>query len=102
MDRKSNSYPLGRTLQTLLPSVFKTIEKGKRNKLSKIKAVWPSVVSEKYAKMSSPLRFENGILYIKVSSAPLMQNLNQQKAFIMTELKSKVVGLKMHNIIFKR
>lgn len=102
LNRKREKYPVGKTLQALLPSVFKQIQKGRNSKISEIKKVWTVLIGEKFAKMTTIERFENGILYVKVLSASLMQNLCMQKSNLMSNLIGRIKGLKIQNIIFKR
>lgn len=51
---------------------------------------WPEVVGEAIARYTSDLRIRNGILYAKVNSAPLRQNLQMAHKNIADKINAHV------------
>ncbi len=51
---------------------------------------WPEVMGQAIARYTSDLRIRNGILYVKVSSAPLRQNLQMAHKGIADKINAHV------------
>lgn len=51
---------------------------------------WPEVMGQAIARYTSDLRIRNGVLYVKVSSAPLRQNLQMAHKNIAERINAHV------------
>ena len=51
---------------------------------------WPAVMGEAITRYTSDLKIRNGILYVKVSSAPLRQNLQMAHKTIAEKINTHV------------
>jgi predicted nucleic acid-binding Zn ribbon protein len=61
---------------------------------------WPQFMGAKIASVSECDRVENGVLYVRVASAPWRQELSYLKPEIIKKINTQVNGASIHDIIF--
>ena len=61
---------------------------------------WPEIVDERFAAMSRAERIENGILYVKVSSAPWRQEAIYRREAVLERIRNEFGCPTVKNIVF--
>ncbi|MCB1114440.1 MAG: DUF721 domain-containing protein [Chlamydiia bacterium] len=86
----------------LLAGVLGTVSEKYQDKPDLILATWPSIVGEKLAPMAKAVRFDEGILYVKVKNSTLYSLLEQsEKRRLMATLKKKFPKVEIRGIQFR-
>ena len=100
---QAEKYPAGRPIQSVLPGILKKLQKVKKEERWRITDVWPKLVGEKYAPYTKVQKFDDGVLFIAVSSPALLNILTlQQRPRLLKELQAALPSLKVKNIVFRR
>lgn len=98
-----DAYPAGREAKNLLGDLLEKIHRRKQMSLGQIADMWKEILGEKYALMTQVQQFHEGILTIKVHSAPLFSILKgEQKTHLEKEMRKRVPSLKLKKIHFRR
>ena len=61
---------------------------------------WPAIVGEKIARVTNCERVENGIVYVKVASAPWRQEIAYCKELLLKRIKTEFNCPTIQDIIF--
>jgi hypothetical protein len=61
---------------------------------------WPGIVGEKVAGVTECSRIDNGILYVRVSSAPWRQEISFMKHQILMAIKKETACTSIRDIVF--
>jgi predicted nucleic acid-binding Zn ribbon protein len=62
---------------------------------------WPSIVGERIARVSKPLRVEKGVLVVNVESAPWRSELTLRRREILEKVNSTLGGPVIREIRFR-
>lgn len=96
--RKNGARPLGDVIDELL-NVYKL--RGKLNETQIVDA-WPKVMGAAIANRTASTPFiRNQILYVKLTSAPLRQQLSMHKSNIISMLNESVGAEVIRDVIFQ-
>lgn len=95
---KTTSHKVG----DLLPGVLGAISEKYQDRPDLILATWPSIVGEKLASMAVAVRFDEGVLYIKVKNSTLYSLLEQkEKSRLIQALRKKFPKVEIRSIHFR-
>ena len=64
-------------------------------------AAWPDVVGPQIARVTSPERMENGVLYVGVASAPWRAELSMKRLELIEKLNTRVGTRVLSDIRFR-
>ena len=96
-------FPAGKEAKYLLNSVLKKIDIRQKINITQIRQVWVCVLGEKYAAMTEVVVFEDGVLTVKINSAPLYSILKtEQKTRLEKEMQKRLPALKLQKLNFRR
>ena len=95
--KRTNYQPIGEVLQEFFaqPHIAAKIAE------SRIPEVWPSVVGERAASMTTELRVERHVLYAHIKSSVIRQELFYRRDAIAAEI-NRVLGVKVVNVLIIR
>lgn len=97
------AFPAGKEVKNLLTSVLKKIDNRQKINIIQIREEWSKIVGEKYAAMTQVLEFQEGLLTIKIHSAPLFSILHgSEKTRLENELKKRLPSLNLKKLNFRR
>ncbi|MEA5115600.1 MAG: DciA family protein [Geobacteraceae bacterium] len=88
-------------IATLLAGAFQGKPLERRLEEAKIWQIWDRAVGSQLAAKAKPIRFNNGLLTVAVSSAPWMQQLNFMKRDIAQRL-NQMIGKELVREIYLR
>ncbi|KAA3619829.1 MAG: DUF721 domain-containing protein [Calditrichaeota bacterium] len=89
------------TLSTILDKIFSDPELRSHYVEARILTLYPQTVGEKIASISYPKSFSQGILVVKVSSAPWRNELNLMTLQIRDALNTELGEYLIKKIIFR-
>lgn len=96
-------FPAGKEAKYLLNSVLKKIDTRQKVSIVQIRQVWANLLGEKYAAMTEVVAFDNGVLTVKINSAPLFSILKaEQKTRLEKEMQKRMPALKLQKLNFRR
>lgn len=96
-------FPAGKEAKNLLSAVLKKIDNRQRVSIDLIRKVWVEILGEKYASMTEVVVFDDGVLTIKINSAPLFSILKaEQKSQLEHEMRKRMPTLKLQKLNFRR
>ena len=102
--RKDKTYNSPRNIpkiDSVLNSLYDNSSKLARLKLIvRILRAWRSAVGEKLSKITEVIKFENGVLYIKVKSSVWRNEFFHIEAEIKEKLKRDLKNIKIKKIMF--
>jgi hypothetical protein len=90
-------------LQDLLPQFLGKIGVKYQAQPKLILEAWPTIIGEKLQPMTQAVRFDEGILYVKVKTSTLLSILSNQqdKQKIIAAYKNLFPNVHIRNIMFK-
>lgn len=101
--RDLEKFPAGRPIQSIFPQLLNKLHKVKKEERWRITDVWPKLVGEKYAPFTKVQKFDEGTLFVQVSSPALLNILTlQQKPRLLKELQEALPKLRIKSIVFRR
>lgn len=101
--RQLEAFPAGKEVKDLLPAVLKKIDERQAVSLDLIRKQWASLLGEKYASMTQVMEFREGVLTIKVQSAPLFSILTgMEKTRLENEFRKKMPKINLKKLNFRR
>jgi hypothetical protein len=96
-------FPAGKSLQGLLPGFLKEVDDRRAKDLEKVIHTWMTMLDPSYAARTKVEKFQDGFLFIKVSSAALHSILEvQEKKRLLEAMQKKHPRLGLKNIVFRR
>ena len=103
MKRQFEAFPAGKEAKNLLEPLLKKIDRRQKVSILKIREEWSKIVGEKYAYMTQVVEFCEGLLTIKIDSAPLFSILQgTEKNRLESELKKRLPSLNLKKLNFRR
>ncbi|MCP5492818.1 MAG: DUF721 domain-containing protein [Chlamydiales bacterium] len=94
--------PTGRSLGDLLPKVLQSIDKRLATKPDLICKAWPELVGPKIAPMTQAVRFDQGVLHVKVKGSTLLHLLaTYEKQRLIAQLQKRFPQSRVKNITFR-
>jgi hypothetical protein len=94
--------PTGRSIETLLPQVLKTISKNQQQSILTIELAWKEIVGAKISEFTKVYDYQKGVLFIKVKNATLLSILSsQEKPRLMQNLKEKLPNIHFAKLVFQ-
>ncbi len=100
---RMDKYPAGRPVKNLLPSFLKKIQSAQCSRSCSLNDVWSEIIGEKYAQFTKIDKYDNGMLFISVTSSSLLNMLTMMdKSELIDRIKEKLTSLQIKNIVFKR
>ncbi len=101
--RQFEEFPAGKEVKNLLSSVLKKIDTRQKINISQIRNTWSELIGEKYSAMTEVISFDDGVLTIKINSAPLFSILKaEQKTKLESEMRKRIPALKLKKLNFRR
>lgn len=101
--KQFEQFPAGKEAKNLLASVLKKIDNRQRISIAAIRKVWIEILGEKYATMTEVVAFDEGVLTVKINSAPLFSILKaEQKTQLEKEMRKRMPALKLQKLNFRR
>ena len=88
-------------IKKVLGTSFPFLGFGKRIKEFKVLRAWPEIVGENIALRARPLSIKRSILYVEVTSAPWMNELQYHKETIIEKTNALLGEGYIKNVIFK-
>lgn len=86
----------------LLSDIVFKIRDNYKERPDLVLAAWPEVIGPQLASMTQAVSFADGIMLVKVKNSTLHSLLSQNdKARIMTSLKTKFPRIQLKNIVFR-
>lgn len=96
----ASTQPTARHIRTLLPRLLSQISAQVQERPDLVLAAWPALIGPKLAPMTEAIRFEEGILTVKVANSTLYSLLaRHDKTRLLKSLKEKFPQVK--TILFK-
>ena len=92
-----------RHLQDILSLIMKRLGPLYATQPAVVLSVWPAVVGDKIACLTTAHRFQEGILYVKVKNSMMFSLLSNpvDKQKIQEAVRAAVPGIVLKNIVFK-
>jgi predicted nucleic acid-binding Zn ribbon protein len=66
-----------------------------------VMAAWPDVVGPQIARVTTPQRMENGVLYVEVTTAPWRAELSMKRLELIEKLNTRVGTRVLNDIRFR-
>lgn len=89
-------------MRDLLPSVLSHIRALQKDRPDLILATWPELIGDKLAPMTEAVRFQEGILWVKVRNSTLYSLLAQhEKARLLKKLRAQFPSVEIKTIQFR-
>lgn len=96
-------YPVGRSIQSVLPKLLKSIDLSKGKWREEILKAWPQVVGEQVNSYTEVVDCDHDTLTIRVKSATLYSMLvMQERERILKKFQEKYPELGIKKIVFRR
>ena len=96
-------FPAGKPLQKLLTPFLKWVEGQRDKELDKVTDSWNQLLEPPYRERTKVEKFQDGLLFIKVSSATVHSILEmQEKKRLIGEMQKRHPRLGLKNIVFRR
>ncbi len=96
-------FPAGKTLKNLLPAFLKRVEGQREKELEKVIDSWNQLLEPSFRTRTKVEKFQDGLLFIKVSSATVHSILEmQEKKRLIGEMQKRHPRLGLKNIVFRR
>ena len=97
------AFPAGKDVKNLLSTVLKKIDNRQKNNIGRISEIWNLLLGERYAPMTKVVEFHEGVLTIKIDSAPLFSILkSEQKTQLEKEMRKRMPTLQLKKLNFQR
>lgn len=101
--RQFEAFPAGKEAKDLLTAVLKKIDNRQKININQIREEWSRIIGEKYAPMTQVMECHEGLLTIKIDSAPLFSVLQgTEKVRLENELKKRLPSLNLKKLNFRR
>ncbi|SHK78086.1 Protein of unknown function [Desulfatibacillum alkenivorans DSM 16219] len=101
MAEKRKVKKIPEELSAVLERILNATDNKLNPEIDRIFAVWSQCVDPDTAKNAQPESFKQGMLMVKVSSAPWSQQLEYEKRFIMERINSLIGARLVTEIRFK-
>lgn len=92
--RRTNYQPIGEVLEEFFSQPYIAAKLAE----SRIPEAWAEVVGQRASSVTTDLRLENHVLYARLSSSVVRQELFYRRDTIATEL-NRVLGVKIINVL---
>jgi len=97
MTQPSNAKPIGE----IINKVLKDVKKRRGSGISFLEADWPEIIGERFAPEAAPKAIRKYVLYVRVTNAPLLSELNNyHKAGILAKLRNRYPDKTFQDIKF--
>ena len=94
--------PPGHDLKKMLPKVLGRLGRSIGNRPDLILAAWGEVVGPRLSPMAEAVRFEEGVLFVKVKNSTLLSLLaGAEKPRLLKSLRGKFPKVTIKNIVFR-
>jgi len=94
--------PTNKSIQQVLPGLLRRIGEVYKDRPDLILAAWPQIIGEKLAPMTKAVRFDEGVLIVKVKNSTLYSLLSQHEKFRLLQcLRERFPSVAIRNIIFR-
>ena len=102
MSDKRASNLTNKQLQDVLPKLLGQIGSLHQGRPDLVLAAWPDVIGAKLASMTQAIRFEKGILFVKVDNSTLYSVLSQnEKGRLLKSLRQRFPSMEIKSIHFR-
>jgi arginyl-tRNA synthetase len=97
------SKTTSRQLKDLARKYLAHLERMLQHKPQEVAALWPEVVAQPYLKMTQAVKFEDGILHVKVSNSALLSLLHEvsERKRLVEALQKKIPEVEIRDISFR-
>lgn len=96
--KRPHISPVGDYVDSVLKEITSNQKEGG---LAELQSIWNTITGERIGRVCYPVRLQEGVLTIKVSSAAWRQELHSQSALILSNIRDKVPSIAVENIIFR-
>ena len=106
-ERKSRLYdgssPTSRQLKDLARRYLDHLERSLQQRPQEVVALWPEVAAPSYLAMTQAVKFEDGVLHVKVSNSALLSLLHElsERKRLVEALRKKVPDVEIKDISFR-
>jgi hypothetical protein len=97
------SKTTSRQLKDLARRYLDHLEQSLRKKPGEVVALWPEIVAPSYLAMTQAIKFEDGILHVKVSNSALLSLLHElsERKRLVEALQKKIPEVEIKDISFR-
>lgn len=102
LDMSKKTDPTSRPIDVIIPKVLRNITGSFKEGGAVILGAWSEIVGEKLAPMTKAVKFERGVLSVKVKNATLHSLLKEHEKWrLLREYRQRFPSLTVKDIVFQ-